>query len=132
MTLMQLGRPVTHVRHNQNLFILDLATPAQVMQVTKFRQSTYSVTCHVNKQAMQAIGLRRPTQLISKYKKVRVWHRRFGYASNAKIIRGTKLLTSMGDFDNAYNLIEVYSNSKLSNFDNDKAVKTPENPEEPA
>ena len=72
MTLMQSGQPIAHARCDQNLFILDLATPNKAMQV---------------------IERERPTHLVSKNKKVRVWHRKFGHASNAKIIRASKLLT---------------------------------------
>lgn len=123
---------MAHARRDRNLFILDLATPAQVMQAIKLRQSTCPVTRQVNKQAMQAVGPGRPTHLVSKHKKVRVWHRRFGHASNARIIRASKLLTDMGDFDNAYDPTEVYSDSEQSNSDDDEAAKMPENLEEPA
>lgn len=91
MTLMQSGQPIAHARRNPNLFILDLATPNKAMQIT---------------------GRGRHTHLVSKNKKVRVWHRRFGHASNARIIRASKLLTGMGDFNSAYDPTEVYSNSE--------------------
>ena len=96
MTLMQSGQPIAHARRDQNLFILDLAIPNKAMQVTE---------CG------------RPTHLVSKNKKVRVWHWRFGHASNARIIRASKLLIGMGDFNSAYNPTEVYSNSEQSGSD---------------
>ena len=96
MTLMQSGQPIAHARRDRNLFILDLTTSNKAMQVT---------------------GRGRPTHLVSKNKKVRVWHRRFGHASNAKIIRASKLLTGMGDFNSAYNPTEVYSDSEQSGSD---------------
>lgn len=96
MTLMQSGQPIAHTRRDQNLFILDLVTPNKAMQVT---------------------GHGRPTHLVSKNKKVRVWHWRFGHASNARIIRASKLLTEMGDFNSAYNPSEVYSDFEQSGSD---------------
>lgn len=94
MTLVQSGRIIAQTRRDRNLFILDLlATPNQAMQV---------------------IGRGRPTHLISKNKKVRVWHCRFAHASNARIVRASKLLDGMGDFNNEYNPIEIYSDSELS------------------
>lgn len=81
---------------------------------------------------MQAVGPGQPTHLVNKHKKVRVWHCRFGHASNAKIIKTLKVFNGIREFDNAYNPINVYSNSELSNSDNDEAVKTPENLEKPA
>ena len=50
---------------------------------------------------------------------VRVWHRRFGHASNARIVRASKLLTGMRNFNNAYDPTEVYSNSEQSEFEHE-------------
>lgn len=47
--------------------------------------------------------------MVNKNKKVRVWHCRFGHASNAKIIRASNFFTGIRNFNNAYDLIEVYS-----------------------
>ena len=78
--------------------------------------------------SMQVTGRGRPTHLVSKNKKVRVWHRRFGHASNARIIRASKLLTRMGDFNSAYDPTEVYSDSKQSGSDNQTGSHDDEHP----
>lgn len=101
MTLMQAGVPIAHARRDRNLFILDLASPNKAMQVT---------------------GPGLPTHLVSKNKKVRVWHRSFGHASNARIIRASKLLTGMGSFDNAYDPTEIYSDTEQSESDDDEQL----------
>lgn len=67
---------------------------------------------------MQATGRGRPTHLVSKNKKVRVWHQRFGHASNARIVRASKLLTGMENFNNnSYDPTDVYSDSEQSEFE---------------
>lgn len=101
MTLVQFGRTIAQARRDRNLFILDLATPNKAMQVT---------------------GRGRPTHLVSKNKRVRVWHRRFVHASNARIIRAPKLLTGMGDFNKEYDPTEIYSDSEQPSSDNDDAA----------
>lgn len=105
MTLMQVGHTIAHVKRNRNLFMLELAIPNKAMQV---------------------IGRGHPTHLVSKNKNIRIWHCRFGHASNARIIRASKLLTGMGNFNNnSYDPTEVYSNSKhsVSNNNNDNKPK---------
>lgn len=72
--LMQDGQPIAHVRRDRNLFILDIATTGKVIQV------------NANIQAMMITGHRKPTHLISRIKKVYIWHWRFGNASNVRII----------------------------------------------
>lgn len=57
-------------------------------------------------------GLGRFTHFISKIKKVRIWHQRFGHVSNAKIIKASQLVTEMENFNLEYNLTEIYSNSE--------------------
>lgn len=47
---------------------------------------------------------------ISKNKQVRIWHQKFGYASNAKVTKALKLLTKIENFNTKYNLTKVYSN----------------------
>lgn len=44
--------------------------------------------------------------------KIRVWYYKFGHISNIRIIRVSKLLTNMGNFNNIYNPTEVYSHLK--------------------
>lgn len=89
MILIQADQAITYARCDQNFFILDLATPNKVMQIIRHR---------------------RPTHLVSKNKKVRVWYWRFGHASNAKIVKVLKLWRGIKNFNNAYDPIKKYSN----------------------
>lgn len=104
MTLVQSGPTVAQARRDWNLFILDLAMLNKAMQV---------------RGAMQVTGRGRPTHLVSKNKRIRIWHRRFAYASNARIIRASKLLTGMGNFNKEYNPTKIYSDSEQSNSSSD-------------
>lgn len=69
MTLMQKGQIIAHARQDWNLFILNLATPNKVMQVTQ------------PPRAIMTQGRGCPTYLISKNKQVRIWHQRLGHVS---------------------------------------------------
>lgn len=64
--------------------------------------------------AMMTEGRGRLTHLISKNKQVKIWHRRLGHASNTRVIRASRLLIEMEDFNIEYNLAKVYSDSKES------------------
>ena len=66
---------------------------------------------------MSTTGQGRLTHLVSHNKKVRVWHRRFGHASNARIICASKLLIEIGDFSANYDLAEIYSNFEASELE---------------
>lgn len=55
-------------------------------------------------------GRSKPTHLVSRIKKICIWHRRFGHASNARVIWALKLLTGIGDFSENYDPAEIYSN----------------------
>lgn len=117
--LMQDGLPIAYARRDRNLFILDLATPGKVMQV------------NTNIQAIITTGRGRPIHLISRIKKVRIWHQRFGYASNAKIIRALKLLDGIGNLGGEYDLADIYSNSEAFNVQecfNSPNDSDPQNP----
>lgn len=59
------------------------------------------------------------THLVSKNKWVRVWHWRQGHASNTRIIKASKLLSSIGNFNAKYNLSEIYSDFKYKDSDID-------------
>ena len=59
-------------------------------------------------------GQKKSTYLISCSKKVQVWHRKFEYASNIRIICILKSLTRMGDFTANYNLAKIYNNFEAS------------------
>ncbi len=58
------------------------------------------------------------THLVSKNKQVRVWHQQLGHASNARIIKASKLLFGMGNFNAKYHPSEIYSNSEYEDSDN--------------
>lgn len=57
--------------------------------------------------AMMTQGRGRSTYLISKNKKVKIWHQRLGHASNARVIKALRLLTGRGDFNTKYDPAEV-------------------------
>lgn len=97
MKLMQAGYPIAYAKCNQNLFILELATPNKAMQITKYGWSIHWV---------------------SKNRKIWVWHYIFGYISNARIIKTFKILTSMSNFNKAYNSTKIYNNFKQFNNNN--------------
>ena len=70
-----------------------------------------------------ATGRGRPTHFVSKNKKVRIWHRRLGYASNAQVIRASKLVDGIDIKDNEYDPTEVFIDSDTE--DNDDTLGTP-------
>lgn len=80
----------------------------------------------VNMKAMITIGQGRLTHLVSRIKKVCIWHRRFEHPSNVKVIWVLKLLTEMGDFGKNYEVTEIYSDSEASepekSFDNPNPI----------
>lgn len=98
MLFMQDGVPIAHIKKDRNLFILDLMAFGKVI--------------HVSTQIMMTIRRGRPTHLVSRIKKVRIWHRKFGYVNNIRVILALKLLTGMGDSGKNYNLAKIYSNSE--------------------
>lgn len=53
--------------------------------------------------------------LMSKSKKIKVWYCRFRYTSNAQIIKASKLLISIGNFNKVYNPTKIYSDFKQFN-----------------
>lgn len=66
----------------------------------------------VNTQAIIITEWGRPIHLVSHIKKICIWWRRFGYASNIKVIRALKLLTGIKDFSKNCNSAEIYNDSK--------------------
>ena len=70
-----------------------------------------------------ATGRGRPTHLVSKNKKVRIWHRRLGHASNAQIIRASKLVDGIDIKDNEYDPTKVFIDNDTE--DNDDTSGTP-------
>ena len=49
---------------------------------------------------------------------MQVWHKKFGYISNIKIICILKLLIKIKDFNTNYNLAEIYSNFEIFELKN--------------
>ena len=90
---MQDNKLIAYARKNRNLFILDLAMSGKIMPTT---------------------SQKRPTHLVSYSKKVQVWHKRFRYASNARIICTSKLSIEMREFSANYDPAEIYSNFEAS------------------
>ena len=62
-------------------------------------------------------GKGRPTYLQSKSRKIRLWHRRMGHASNARIVRASRMLEGMTVDDND-TIIDNDSNSSTDGLDN--------------
>ncbi len=66
----------------------------------------------------------RPSHFISRNKRVRIWHRRIENTSNTRIIRISKLLTGIEDFNTEYDPEEVYNDLEQSTSDNNIEAKT--------
>lgn len=66
---------------------------------------------------MITTGHRRPTYFVSHIKKICIWHQRFGYASNVKIIRASKLLDGISNLSGQYDPAEIYKNFEASDVE---------------
>ena len=108
MTLIRHGVVIAQAKRYRNLFILDRAIPETVIKVRNLAMAT---------------GRDRPTHLVSKNKKVQIWHRRLGHASNARVIRASKLVDGINIKDNEYDPTEVFIDSDTEN--NDDTSGTP-------
>lgn len=75
-----------------------------------------------NAKVIAIIGRGCLTYLVSKNKQVRVWHQQLDHANNTGIIKTSKLLSGMGNFNNKYDPSEIYSNSKYEDS-NDSTSK---------
>ena len=85
-------------------------------QNPRFLQCTITspIAPTITSTATQAIAITRRgrhTHVISKHKKVRIWHRRLGHA---RVICAAKLTTGMGNFNEEYDPTEIYSDSNAS------------------
>lgn len=78
-----------------------------------------------------AIGKGRPTHLVSKNKKVRIWHRCLGHASNARVIRASKLVDDINIEDNEYDPTEVFIDSDTEDNGNTSDTPIVSNPTAP-
>lgn len=126
MTLMQGGQAIAHARRDRNLFILDLVSSNKVMQAAQPQKSIQP------SRAMAIQGRGSSTHLVSKNKRVRIWHRRFGHASNARVIRASRLLIGMGNFDVEYDSAEVYSDSEESEPEDERLLSPLTSPPSPS
>ena len=69
-------------------------------------------------------GRDRPTHLVSKNRKIRIWHRRLGHASNSKVIRASTLVDGINPQQANYNLFEVFLDLDESEHDINKESKS--------
>ncbi len=99
---MRHGVVIAQAKRHQNLFILDRAIPETVKKV---------------KNLVMATGKGRPTHLVSKNKQVRIWHRLLGHASNARVIRASKLVDGFETEDKEYDPTEVFIDSDTEDDD---------------
>ncbi len=102
MTLMRHGVVLAQAKRHRNLLILDRAIPETVMKVRNLAMAT---------------GKSRPTHLVSKNKKVRIWHRRHGNASNWRVIRVSKLVDGIEIEKKEYDPTEVFIDSDTEDDD---------------
>ena len=103
MTLMRHEVVIEKAKRHRNLFIFDRAIPETVMKVRNLARAT---------------GKSRPTHLVSKNKKVRIWNRHLGHASNAPVIKASKLMDGIKiEEDKEYDLTEVFIDSDTEDDD---------------
>lgn len=79
-----------------------------------------------------ATGRGRPTYLVSKNKKVRIWHRHLRHASNARVIRASKLVDDINIEDNEYDPTEVFIDSDTENNGDTSNTPIVSNPTAPS
>lgn len=72
MILNQEGTVIGSVQRQKNFFVFDIKNESDRLMIAK--------------------GKGRPTYLLSKDPQVRLWHRRFGHASNVRIVQASKLV----------------------------------------
>lgn len=64
------------------------------------------------------IRRRKPTHFVSKNKKIRIWYKRLGCASNAHIVKTLKLVNSIDLVGNKYNLNKIFIDSDIKDKNN--------------
>lgn len=70
-----------------------------------------------------ATGRGRPTPLVSKNKKVRIWHRRLRHASNARVIEASILVYGIEIEGNEYDPTKIFIDSDTK--DDENTLDTP-------
>ncbi len=106
MALMKDGKIIAHAKRSRNLFILELAIPGKVMQVS----NAINTPSQTNR-SMAMRGRGRATHLVRKNRRIRIWHRRLGHASNARVIRAASLVDGIDIHGAKYDPIEVFVDS---------------------
>lgn len=84
------GKIIAHTKRSQNLFIFDFATPEKAMKI--------SHKIDIPKQIYQTMALRRQgraTHLVSKNRRIKIWHHQLGYASDARVIKAATLVNGI-------------------------------------
>lgn len=121
IALMKDGKTIAHARRSRNLFILDLATPGKIMKVNHD-----VITLKHTYQTMALRGRGRATHLVSKNRRIRIWHRRLGHASNARVIRAAALVNGIDLYGAKYDPSEVFVDSEESEHDTSEEDNTAE------
>lgn len=105
MTQMRNGEIIALARRERNLFVLDLAHPGRAMAT-------------ISQKAMVITGRGWLTHLVSQNKQIRLWHQRLAHVSNARVVRGAKLVDGINlDIkDKGYDPAEVTIDSDDSNM----------------
>lgn len=92
---MSRGKIVIYTKQDRNFFVFDLIKSEKAM----------------------AIACERPRHVITKNKQIQIWHCRLKYASNARVVRASKLVDGININSTKYNPEEVFINSNLSEID---------------
>lgn len=112
IALMKDGKVIAHAKKSQNLFIFDFATPGKAMKI--------SHKVNTAKQIYQTMALRgrgQATHLVSKNRRIRIWHCQLGHASNARVIRAATLVNGIKLQKAKYDLFEVFVDLEESKYD---------------
>ena len=112
ITLMRGNKTIVRAKRSHNLFTLNLAMPGQIMSVIS--------------RAMAITGRGRPTHLVSKNKRIRLWHQQLAHISNTRIVRASKLVEGI-DLGPAkeYDPREVFVDSEDSDDSEDDSRAEP-------
>lgn len=78
-----------------------------------------------------ATGRDRPTPLVSKNKKVQIWHRRLGHARNARVIEASILVDGIEIEGNEYDPTKNFIHSDTKDDDNTLGTPIVSDPDAP-
>ena len=111
-------KSIAHAKRERNLFVLKLAAAGVAMAIRSLKP----------RRAMAITGRRRPTHLVGQNKRIRVWQQRLVHASNARVVRASKLTDriNLNTSNSAYDPAKVLINSDNSDAsDSNSNNKTP-------